>query len=345
MLICLRQMYSGRRTQDRRYTLFSMGFYILYLLFAPCVYGSEETSSAQQPIIKTLKEIGEAFASKGVPPPGNEMTDSLVDHFIKAYDPQGRFVTGQEYQDLEEVRDGYFFSVGIELDQTNGDFRIKNILPDGTTNGAGFNVQDELIQIDGRSLEGKTPWEAAAFLKGTNTTARLIVRDDAGETNRVEMARRRVQWPSIAWIETWPFDLCYIRLNGLYADAGETVPAAMKAWQDAEKYGVVLDLRGAGGDDLKSTIEIAGLYVEKEEPLFIYKDCNDQRLEAYRSQTSENLTMPLMVLIDSDTVAAAELLAAVFAGSAHGVIVMGQASRADMLIRELVPLLGGQTCM
>ena len=50
------------------------------------------------------------------------------------------------------------------------------------------------------------------------------------------------------------------------------------------------------------------------------------------------LRMPLMVLVDEETTGAAELLAAVLAGSVQGAMIIGRETAGDPLIREPVSL-------
>lgn len=144
--------------------------------------------------------------------------------------------------------------------------------------------------------------------------------------------------PSVAAVELWPENLAYIKVSGLPRGSGEEILAHLKAL--SARWGVLLDVRGAGGEDLEPVGILAGLIRNRGEPLFILSD-NRGVVLATNGVSGSYSKMPLLILlIDGKTSGAAQALAAVFKGS-PGVLLIGTATQGERWLRSWIPLPDG----
>jgi carboxyl-terminal processing protease len=114
----------------------------------------------------------------------------------------------------------------------------------------------------------------------------------------------------------------------------------LKAWATAGHFGVLLDLRGAGGMHLQDVDEIAGLYIEPGTPLFSLQDRRGRILEqhrAYGPESNETRRLNLTILVDGTTAGAAEVLAAVLQHQPD-VRLIGNPTAGDFMYREMMPV-------
>ena len=153
------------------------------------------------------------------------------------------------------------------------------------------------------------------------------------------LALRRL--PAIEAAEAWPDQLAYLRLNGVYTGTTAAVAARLREWDEGGRFGLVLDLRGAAGDDDAGAADIAGRFIGRGDPMYVLRDRAGRELEARRGEAERPLDLPLMVLVDGETTGAAERLAALLAGSVRGVLLVGAATSGDPGLREALPLADG----
>ena len=136
--------------------------------------------------------------------------------------------------------------------------------------------------------------------------------------------------------EEWPEDICYLKIKGIYRDGSEEIAGRLMNWNAAGKAGVILDLRGAGGENLASVDRITGLYVSGDPLLYQLKDGCGSVVKNHRLNLESKLlggNMPLMVLVDGATGEASELLAALLKNRA-GVLLIGAKTKGDANVRE-----------
>lgn len=143
----------------------------------------------------------------------------------------------------------------------------------------------------------------------------------------------------VADFEAWPEGVSYLRIKGLTAGGGKEILGHLRALSGGS--GVILDLRGTDGADLDSVVALSSPFYEAGVPLFRVESLSGAALETRVAVEEAPLGCPLMALVDRDTRCAAELLAAVWSGR-DGVMLVGQSTRGDTRLRELLPLPDGR---
>ena len=172
-----------------------------------------------------------------------------------------------------------------------------------------------------RALEG--------FLKAVDEGARIISVDEdvPVETNK-----------TLQTAEEWGEGICYVKLNGLYEGGGEESVRLLKAWSMTGRTGMIVDMRGASGDDIASVDEIGGMFSATNSLLYTVRNGRGEVIESHRVRKENPLgRTPLMLLVDGSTAGACELLAATLKGR-QGVMLVGARTRGDARVRENIRL-------
>jgi C-terminal processing protease CtpA/Prc len=131
--------------------------------------------------------------------------------------------------------------------------------------------------------------------------------------------------------------ILYVRVGRV----GEGLDKAVRqAWQevgDTNKLtGIVMDLRYADGTNYAAAADTADIFVKKEQPLL------DWGQGMVRSkEKNDSLATPLAVLVNRQTAAAAEALAAVLRETGAGLI-MGSRTAGQAMIAQEFPLKDGE---
>lgn len=146
--------------------------------------------------------------------------------------------------------------------------------------------------------------------------------------------------------EDFPGGIGYAKVSGLGEGSGDVLAAALERWNAGGACGGIVDLRGAGGADEESVDRVGQLFAWAEgsdgtlwEKSGMGEETRHARLE------NKGLGLPVMVLADAGTRGASELLAAVLKGGAHGVLLIGEETAGDPMVRVARELSDGRYAM
>jgi carboxyl-terminal processing protease len=320
------------------------------LIFAlsQAVLAAEEVSNVQtgatDNLMKPVAEMMEVISNLKLPLDSQKASKAVIEALIRTADPMGRVMTDKEIAQMQVRQQGLVYETPITFSSTNGLPAITDVKPDSTAAQVGLRNGDLIEKIDGQELlSNMAPVEVTRMLRSpVLTPAFLTVRGVNEKSREVQLSREERRLPAIDKMEEWPVDFCYLKLNGFYDGAGKTVVSNLQQWSRSGRFGVIIDLRGAGGTDLDSAGKIAGLFADDGAVLFTLRDSENQDLQVVKNTEATHIGMPAMVLVDDQTTGASEVLAAALEASVRGAMLLGQPTAGDPMIREIVPLPTGE---
>jgi hypothetical protein len=131
--------------------------------------------------------------------------------------------------------------------------------------------------------------------------------------------------------------IAYLRVAQVESGLAGKINAALKQLETSNHLaGVVLDLRFAGGQDYAEAAAVADMFLDKEKPLL------DWGSGFVRSKSKPDAwTLPLAILVNRESAAAAEALAAVLRKDDRAII-LGENTAGEAAMSEDFPLHNGQ---
>jgi hypothetical protein len=147
----------------------------------------------------------------------------------------------------------------------------------------------------------------------------------------------RADAPLVSKSSVFDGEIGYVRIERVGDGLASAVREACgKLGMTNKLAGVILDLRFAAGDDYASAAATAELFIKKAQPLL------DWGKGVVRSkENNEALAVPVAVLVNRQTVGAAEALAAVLRQTGRGLI-LGNNTAGQAMIAEEYPLKNGE---
>lgn len=145
--------------------------------------------------------------------------------------------------------------------------------------------------------------------------------------------------------EKWPERICYLQLKGMYPGGAQEVAEKLDTLREFASTGLIVDMRGADGNDLDSVDGIAGRLLGGNNVSYRLRTGTNITVRTTGASGSDDnssgkagkIVCPVMVLIDGMTMGASEVLAAVFKGQ-QGVMLLGTATQGDLRLREVIPV-------
>ncbi len=296
-------------------------------------------AAAPVPVAKDIGEAVEVLQKYGLSFDAAAAQKAAIAALVESADAEGRLLSEGDLTELKEAQRGRLYEVGLRICISNGLPQIAEVLPETAADKAGLRAGEVVQEIDKGDVSQLKLSEINEFLRGPKDKSVLFkVGDTNGVSREVDVKRDPLTAPAIRAAEDLPRDVGYLSLNGFYPGSGKEIIKTLRGWAGAGRSGAVIDLRGADGADLDAVADVAGLFAESGSLLFSFRDRQDQDLKVYKADSGGLLNIPVMVLIDGGTTAAAEALAAVLAGSGRGAMLIGSETSADPMVREAVPL-------
>ena len=273
--------------------------------------------------------------------PVDRMMRAGIDAMLKELDPYTIYIPEEENEDLQLMISNTYGGIGAIIHKPEGSNVIINEPYAGSpASKFGLRCGDEIIAIDGTPTKDLKIKESTDRMKGKpGTTVIFTVKKGlTGEIVEVPVVRERIHMPDVEYSGMLDDTTGYI----LQAGFTEGVSAEIRTRVlDLKKKGMkrlVLDLRGNGGGLMGEAINIVSLFVPKG-TLVVSAKGNDSRAsdELYTKTGPIDTKLPLIVLIDSGSASASEIVAGAIQDHDRGII-MGTRSYGKGLVQSIRPV-------
>ncbi|UKJ08114.1 S41 family peptidase [Solitalea lacus] len=206
---------------------------------------------------------------------------------------------------------------------------------------ADIRAGDQLVSINGVFLEGKTNDEVSDLLKGNKNSTITIKIVRPGDLKPIEkkLQREEIKFPNVTYSGILPQHTGYIKLERFLEGSALEVKNAFLALKKKDKISsLIIDLRGNGGGILQEAVKIVNYFIAKGETVVSQKGRLPQNNYVYHAGAIPlDTTIPLIILIDSGTASASEIVAGAVQDLDRGVIV-GQQSYGKGLVQQTLKL-------
>ena len=264
-----------------------------------------------------------------------------VDAMLEELDPYTVYIPEEENDDLQMMLSNTYGGIGAIIHKTkDSNVIINEPYADSPASKAGLVCGDEIITIDGVQAKGLEIKESTDRMKGKpgTTVVFKVKKARTGDTLDVPVVRERIHMPDVEYAAMVDDTTGYLLLGGFTENVGQDV---RNKFIELKKQGMkrfVLDLRGNGGGLMGEAVNILSIFLPKGSLAVSSKGNNKDSLIEYHT-TSEpvDTEMPIIVLIDSGSASASEIVAGGIQDHDRGVI-MGTRSYGKGLVQSIRPL-------
>lgn len=230
-------------------------------------------------------------------------------------DPHSRFLSKDEFRDLQSETRGSFAGLGIEVVFMDGKIVIVNPpLDDTPASRAGLRAEDKIIEINGKSTAGMNLEKAIGEMRGkAGTGVQLRIEREKEIPFTVNLIREMIK---IQYLKTEYLpkeQIGYVRLRefmGKDNTAGE-FSAALENLQSQGAKAFIIDLRNNPGGLLDLSIQIAELFLDPGNQVVSVRGRGGQVVRTYTASKNAGKfrSVPVTILINQGSASASEILA------------------------------------
>ena len=248
-----------------------------------------------------------ALGDKG---PRQELDRAVVDGMARSFkEGHTYYMTPDEWRQAQDELQNRRGFVGIGVVIQNG--VITEVFEGSPAAEGGIQVQDRLVAVNGESVEGLSPGEVSAKIRGeAGTPVTLTIRRE-GEPNPIEKVLTRAQI-SVQWVRSKILDggIGYLQIS-IFAttDALPIFHRELQKLIDANITALVVDLRNNGGGVVPTAEEIASRLIPNGRPLYhVTERRNGERIVKTWGDYW-NRDIPIAVLTNELSASGSEILA------------------------------------
>ena len=229
------------------------------------------------------------------------------------HDPHSVFLDPRRLGRLDESTSGHYAGVGIQMDVRDSGITVIGTLPGTPAERAGILTGDRIVEIEGRATEGLTSEEAIKALRGAaGSTVRLAV-ERPGITMHLPftLTRNLIEVNPVRHALVLPGSSTgYVDLTVFSTAAVADLARAIDSLRLAGAHSLVLDLRSNPGGLLDQGVGVADLFLDAGQQIVSTRGRTPRDNEAFTDRAAQRYRdMPLVVLTDSGTASASEIVA------------------------------------
>jgi carboxyl-terminal processing protease len=227
-------------------------------------------------------------------------------------DPHTVFLDPKRLSRLEESTSGQYAGVGIQMDVGDSGITVIGTLPSGPAEHAGILTGDRIISIEGKSTQGVTSEEALKSLRGdAGTTVHVVVeRPGVSGPMPFTLERRKIDVNPVRHAVIVRDGIGYVDLAMFSAAAAADLSHSIDSLRAAGARSLVLDLRGDPGGLLDQGVDVADLFLDTQQTIVSTRGRGADETRSFGDRAPQRWPdMPLVVLTDSMSASASEIVA------------------------------------
>jgi carboxyl-terminal processing protease len=268
-----------------------------------------------------------------------KLIQAAIDGMLTSLDPHSGYLNPADYADMRDQTRGQYGGLGLEVTGDEGAVKVISPMDDTPAAKAGLQPGDYITAIDGQSVIGLNLNDAVKKMRGNIGQAiTLTVVRTGKDPFDVKLVREAINVKSAkGHLEG---DYGYLRLSAFDENTTDQAVAALKDMQTKNPHmkGLVLDLRNNPGGLLDQAVSVSSMFLDGGE-VVSQRGREAKDIERYNAHEGGDLLhgLPIVVLINSGTASAAEIVSGALKDR-HRAAIVGLTSFGKGSVQTVIPL-------
>ncbi|MGD1069053.1 MAG: S41 family peptidase [Bryobacteraceae bacterium] len=269
-------------------------------------------------------------------PDMSSVTLGAMTGMLESIDPYASYLNANQYKDYLKNFDTYKGALGMVLAKKFGYITIVSVVPNSPADKAGLTTGDFIESIKGIATRDMPLAYANLLLRGEpGSTIDISVLRRKPEPQKLTLTRAVIAYPPVE-SKMLPGEIGYIKADTLTNGMVKEVSSAVASLQKDGAKKLILDLRYCAEGDPQEGVDLANLFLSKG--LITYVQGQKYPRRDYPADAKKDVTaLPLVVLTNRGTAAAAEVAAAGLQGDKRATVV-GEHTYGDASIRQAITM-------
>ena len=320
---------------------------IIIILSAICLIAASKSDDDYFEISKNLRimaSVYEKLNSNYVDEllPGKVMK-TAINAMLKSLDPYTVYISESEIEDFRFATTGEYGGIGATIKIKEQRVLVTELYENSPATTSDLRVGDQLISIDGITLENLSIDEIGTLLKGAAESEIVLSIVRENQDIDIKIVRKDIQIPAVSFSKKIAKNIGIIKLTSFTQTSYSEFKKALTALQKNDVDKLIIDLRSNGGGLLNEAVKIVNLFIDKGQKVVSTKSRIKEMNRTYITQELPIAKdMSVVVLVDEMSASASEIVAGSLQDLDRGVVV-GNTSFGKGLVQQTKPVsFGGQ---
>ena len=264
-----------------------------------------------------------------------EMLDTAVDAMLNYLgDTYTSYLNSDEREALEERLKGTYEGIGIRILNTT----IDSIVADSPAEEAGLQAGDVIVSVNGNDVTDKSGDEISILIKNSdNNMVNLVINRNGTELSFDLKIASDLISPAINY-KMIDNTIGYLQIELFSKTLSIQVEKAISDLKNQGMAKLIIDLRDNTGGYLESAEATANIFLEKGKLIYSLED--KEKTADYYDESEESTNFPIVILLNSTSASASEILAAALKDS-YGAVFVGEKSYGKGKVQQTYQLSDG----
>ena len=311
--------------------------------------------------LRAFSEVFGRIKSDYVEPVSDKkLITEAINGMLTGLDPHSAYLDADAFKEMQVGTQGEFGGLGIEVGMEDGLVKVISPIEDTPAYYAGLKSGDLIIKLDDTLVKGLSLNDAVKHMRGKPGSKITIIVIRKGESKPLTFTLER----AVIKVQSVKFKLsepgyAFVRITQFQERTGENLATALDTLVKQNKEplkGIVLDLRNDPGGLLNGAVAVSAVFLPKD-ALVVYtegrnKDAKmrltaspehyvrghgDKASDYIKNLPPEIKTVPMVVLVNSGSASASEIVAGALQDHKRAVI-MGTQTFGKGSVQTILPL-------
>ena len=263
----------------------------------------------------------------------DQLYKDAIKGMVNNLDPYSNYYSQEEFQLFKEEISNTRVGIGLYIIEDNGKIKILGTLEGSPAKEAGIKPADQILEIDGKSTQGKSIDQILENLKGPLGTKIKLKLKRGENILKTELKRQALYIPTVT-SRKLDQKTGYIKVETFSNKTYEEIKTALDKLDKENIENLIIDLRDNPGGYLTQAVKTAEIFLP-EGPI-VHVSYKDKTLSHY-SHNKNPRSYQTLVLINQNSASASEILAAALQESGKAKLV-GQNTYGKTQVQQIIPL-------
>ncbi len=225
------------------------------------------------------------------------------------------YLNDDEYSDIIDDLAATYDGIGISI--TNNE--IVDITAGSPAEKAGLQVKDVIVNLNGTNVENMSSDEIKNLIKDDKIKNVELEVNRNGEILKFNVAKEALENTTINYQMIENTTIGYLDITKFSENLDVQVKRALSDLEGKGMTALIIDVRDNVGGYLSAAEDVASLFLEEGKVIYSLQTSNSTF--AYKDETKEKKTYPVVVLTNRTSASASEILAAALKESYNATLV------------------------
>ena len=254
-----------------------------------------------------------------------KLVEDAIRGMLDKLDPHSSYLTPKQVKEANEPLNGNFEGIGVQFNMMDDTLMVIQPVTKGPSEKVGIIAGDRIVSVNDTAIAGvnMSKEEIMKRLRGPKgTKVRLgVVRTGIKDKLLFTVVRDKIPVHSIDATYMIRPGIGYIRIGNFGAQTYDEFIESLNQLKEQGMKDLILDLQENGGGYLKAAVDIADEFLQKGD-LIVYTEGRMTSRSEYRAHGHGKFSDgKVVVLVDSYTASAAEIVTGAIQDQDRGIVV------------------------